>query len=83
MGIPARMVVGYVEIEKFLPDFHAIFEAYLEGGWVLFDPTRLAPVENLVRIGTGIDAGDVAFSTFYGEIELLKIEPIITDKLDD
>ena len=43
----------------------------------------LAPVENLVRIGTGIDAGDVAFSTFYGEIELLKIEPIITDKLDD
>ncbi len=23
-----------VEIEKFLPDFHAIFEAYLEGGWV-------------------------------------------------
>ena len=50
---------------------------------VLFDPTRLAPVENLVRIGTGIDAGDVAFSTFYGEIEMLKIEPIITDKLDD
>ncbi|MGB8483736.1 MAG: transglutaminase family protein, partial [Acinetobacter bohemicus] len=49
---------------------------------VLFDPTRLAPVENLVRIGTGIDAGDVAFSTFYGEIEMLKIEPIITDKLD-
>lgn len=83
LGIPARMVVGYVEIEKFLPDFHAIFEAYLEGGWVLFDPTRLALVENLVRIGTGIDAGDVAFSTFYGEIEMLKIEPIITDKLDD
>ena len=78
LGIPARMVVGYVEIENFLPDFHAIFEAYLEGGWVLFDPTRLAPVENLVRIGTGIDAGDVAFSTFYGEIEMLKIEPIIT-----
>lgn len=77
LGIPARMVVGYVEIEKFLPDFHAIFEAYLGGGWVLFDPTRLAPVENLVRIGTGIDAGEVAFSTFYGEIELLEIEPLI------
>jgi transglutaminase-like putative cysteine protease len=82
LGIPARMVVGYVEIEKFLPDFHAIFEAYLEGGWVLFDPTRLAPVENLIRIGTGIDAGDVAFSTFYGEIKLIKIEPMITQKLD-
>ncbi|TCB57417.1 transglutaminase-like domain-containing protein [Acinetobacter terrae] len=83
LGIPARMVVGYVEIENFLPDFHAIFEAYLDGGWVLFDPTRLATVENLIRIGTGIDAGDVAFSTFYGEIELIKIEPIITQKLDD
>jgi transglutaminase-like putative cysteine protease len=77
LGIPARMVVGYVEIEKFLPDFHAIFEAYLDGGWVLFDPTRLAPVENLIRIGTGIDAGDVAFSTFYGQVELLEIQPLI------
>lgn len=77
LGIPARMVVGYVEIEKFLPDFHAIFESYLQGGWVRFDPTRLAPVENLIRIGTGVDAGDVAFSTFYGQVELMKIEPII------
>ena len=49
---------------------------------MLFDPTRLAPVENLIRIGTGMDAGDVAFSTFYGEIELIKIEPLITDQLN-
>lgn len=34
LGIPARMVVGYVEIEKFLPDFHAIFEA----GYCLIRP---------------------------------------------
>lgn len=79
LGIPARIVVGYVEIEKFDPDFHAVFEAYLEGGWVLFDATRLAPVENMVRIGTGIDASDVAFATFYGELELLNIAPIIQD----
>lgn len=83
LGIPARMVVGYVQIEKFLPDFHAIFEAYLDGGWVLFDPTCLAPVENLIRIATGIDAGDVAFSTFYGEVELMKIEPMIWRQLED
>jgi hypothetical protein len=44
---------------------------------VQFDPTRLAPVENLIRIGTGVDAGDVAFSTYYGEVELLKIQPLI------
>ncbi|MFV5509344.1 transglutaminase-like domain-containing protein [Acinetobacter sp. 197] len=81
LGIPARMVVGYVEIEKFLPDFHAIFEAYLDGGWVQFDPTRLAPVENLIRIGTGVDAGDVAFSTYYGQVELLKIQPLIQPEI--
>lgn len=69
--------------KSFLPDFHAIFEAYLEGGWVLFDPTRLAPVENLIRIGTGVDAGDVAFSTFYGEVELIEIEPIIRSESDE
>lgn len=79
LGIPARMVVGYVKIEAFIPDFHAIFEVYLEDGWVLFDPTRLAPTENLVRIATGLDAGDVAFSTFYGNIELLSIAPVITE----
>lgn len=78
LGIPARMVVGYVKIEAFLPDFHAIFEVYLDKGWVLVDPTRLAPTENLVRIATGLDAGDVAFSTFYGEIELLSITPLIS-----
>lgn len=77
LGIPARMVVGYVEIEKFSPDFHAICEVYLEGGWVLFDPTRLALPEKLVRVATGMDASDVAFATFYGELELLKIEPLI------
>lgn len=77
LGIPARMVVGYVEIEKFSPDFHAICEVYLEGGWVLFDPTRLAEPHKLVRVATGIDASDVAFATYYGELELLKIEPKI------
>lgn len=77
LGIPARIVVGYVKIEKFIPDFHAIFEAYLEGGWVRFDATRLAPVEHLVQIGVGRDASDVAFATFYGQVELLKISPVI------
>ena len=80
LGIPARIVVGYVHIDDFIPDFHAVFEAYLEGGWVLFDATRLAPVDRLVRIGTGIDAGDVAFATFYGELELLRMKLDIVDE---
>ncbi len=33
------------------------------GGWWLVDPTRLAPVQGLVRIGTGRDAADIAFLT--------------------
>lgn len=77
LGIPARIVVGYVKIEKFTPDFHAIFEAYLDSGWVRFDATRLAPVEHLVQIAVGRDASDVAFATFYGQVELLKISPVI------
>lgn len=47
-----------------------------------FDPTRLAPVDELIRIGTGVDAGDVAFSTYYGQVELLKIEPLIKPECD-
>lgn len=82
LGIPARMVVGYVEIEKFSPDFHAICEVYLEGGWVLFDPTRLAEPHKLVRVATGVDASDVAFATYYGELKLLKIEPKIVYDAD-
>lgn len=77
LGIPARIVVGYIEIEKFSPDFHAIFEAYLDGQWVLFDATRLAPVEKLVRIATGVDASYVAFATFYGDVDLIAMHPLV------
>ena len=77
LGIAARMVVGYVDIENFSPDFHAIFEAYLDGGWVLFDATRLANPQDLIRIATGVDASDVAFATYYGEIELIHMQPLI------
>jgi hypothetical protein len=45
------------------PDFHAIFEVYIENGWWLIDPTRLAPIEGIVRIGSGRDASDIAFLT--------------------
>lgn len=77
LGIPARMVVGYAHIENFAPDFHAIFEVYLEGGWVLLDATRLANPNALIRIATGIDASDVAFATYYGDIELIEMQPKI------
>jgi transglutaminase-like putative cysteine protease len=62
LGIPARAVSAYA-LQLDPPDFHAIFEVYLENGWWLIDPTRLAPIEGIVRIGSGRDASDIAFLT--------------------
>ena len=63
--IPARFVAGYAfALEP--PDFHAYFEAYLDGGWYIFDPTRLAPQTGLIRVGTGHDAADTSFATIFG-----------------
>jgi hypothetical protein len=45
------------------PDFHAIFEVYLENRWWLIDPARLAPIEGIARIRSGHDASDFAFLT--------------------
>ena len=79
LNIPARLVVGYVHFDAPPPDFHAIFEAFLGGEWVLFDPTRLAPPERLVRIGTGRDAKDVAFATLFGPATMLSMAPRIEE----
>jgi transglutaminase-like putative cysteine protease len=74
LNIPARIVVGYVWFDEPPQDFHATFEVWLGGQWVLFDPTGMAPVDRLVRIGTGRDAKDVAFSTFFGQVEMTRKE---------
>jgi transglutaminase-like putative cysteine protease len=72
LNIPARIVVGYVWFDEPPQDFHAVFEAWLDGRWVLFDPTGMAPVDRLVRIGTGRDAKDVAFATLFGQLQMTK-----------
>lgn len=72
LNIPARLVAGYVWFDEPPQDFHAIFEAWLGGRWVLFDPTGMAPVDRLVRIGTGRDAKDVAFATYFGTVEMTR-----------
>ena len=71
VGIPARYVAGYaVGLQP--PDFHGFMEAFLDGQWYLFDPTRLAPVSGLVRIGVGRDAADVSFATLTGDALLIE-----------
>ena len=67
LGIPARFVSCYAwRLEP--PDFHAVFEAWLGGRWYLFDPTRQAALDGIVRIGIGQDAAEAAFATFRGAV---------------
>lgn len=72
LNIPARLVVGYARFHASPQDFHAVFEAWLSDRWVMFDPTRMAPVERLVRVGTGRDAKDVAFATIFGDVHMTR-----------
>ncbi|MFK7855306.1 MAG: transglutaminase family protein [Granulosicoccus sp.] len=67
VGIPARYVSGYA-LDLQPPDFHGFFEAYLKNGWNLFDATKLAPVSGFVRIGVGMDAAEVSFASFVGDM---------------
>lgn len=70
VGIPARMVSAYAPgITP--PDFHAVVEVWLENGWHLIDPTRLAAEDSLVRIAVGRDATDISFMTIFGAATLV------------
>jgi transglutaminase-like putative cysteine protease len=78
LGIPARFVSCYAwRLDP--QDFHAVFEAWLGGRWYLFDATRQAALDGLVRIGIGRDAAEVAFATIHGAAEptgmSVRIEP--------
>jgi transglutaminase-like putative cysteine protease len=77
LNIPARFVTGYARYAEPPPDFHAVFEAFLSGRWQLFDPTELSPMQDLVRIGTGRDASEVPFATFFGTARLRRLSALI------
>ena len=60
LGVPARYVATYAwRLDP--QDFHAVFEAYLEGpdggAWCVFDATRKSAADGIVRIGVGRDGG--------------------------
>ncbi len=77
LNIPARFVTGYTRYEEPPQDFHALFEVFLGGRWQLFDPTDLATIDSIVRIGAGRDAADVAFATFFGAARLCRLSPLV------
>jgi Transglutaminase-like superfamily len=71
LGIPARYASVYAD--RLSPqDFHAIFQAYLNGPkggeWFAFDASRMSSVDSVVRIAAGRDAADVAFAWPQGEV---------------
>ncbi|GAA5118723.1 transglutaminase family protein [Luteolibacter yonseiensis] len=69
LNVPARYATCYAyQLQP--PDFHACFEVFIDGWWYIFDATRLAPLNGLVRITTGRDAADTAVCTIFGNPEL-------------
>lgn len=68
-GIPARCVSAYAPgVDP--PDFHAVAELWIGGGWHLVDATRMASCADLVRVAVGRDATDIAFMTVFGTATL-------------
>lgn len=73
LNISARYFSGYAyELDP--PDFHACFEAYIGGRWLIFDATRLAHLNGLVRIGNGRDAADAAVASIFGRVRCTHME---------
>lgn len=67
LNIPARYFSGYAyQVDP--PDFHACFECVIGGSWTVFDATRLAHLNGLVRIGTGRDAAEAAVASIFGGV---------------
>jgi transglutaminase-like putative cysteine protease len=77
LNIPTRYFSGYAyQLEP--PDFHACFECLIGGTWVVFDATRLAHLNGLVRIGTGRDAADAAVATIFGSARCTRLQVTCT-----
>ena len=84
LTIPARYFTGYAY--QLLPqDFHACFEVYLGGYWVIIDATNLVPINGLIKIATGVDATDTALASIFGNLQFQRMEVSTTlqsEKLD-
>jgi transglutaminase-like putative cysteine protease len=85
MNIPARYCTGYlgdigVPIDPAPMDFSAWFEVYLDGRWFTFDARHNHPRIGRIVMARGRDAADVAISTNFGGVQLLRFS-VITDEV--
>jgi transglutaminase-like putative cysteine protease len=79
LNLPARYVSGHLPdigyVDPGTPmDFHAYFEVYLGDKWLTFDPRYNVPRIGRVKVAHGVDAGDGAFTTVYGQASLTHFE---------
>ena len=87
LNIPARYVCGYlpdigIEPPPIAMDFHAWFEAFLDGDWRTFDARHNEPRIGRALIAYGRDAVDAAFATSYGTTKLTRLE-VWADEVDE
>jgi transglutaminase-like putative cysteine protease len=85
MSIPARYCTGYlgdirVPVDPAPMDFSAWFEVYLDGRWFTFDARHNHPRIGRIVMAKGRDAADVAFSTNFGAVQLVRFS-VITEEV--
>ncbi|MFD1195923.1 transglutaminase family protein [Seohaeicola saemankumensis] len=69
-NIPARYVSVYgPDVNP--PDFHAVAQVWLEGGWHMVDATGMSSDAELVVIAAGRDASDIAFMETLSMAEMI------------
>ena len=79
LNIPARYTFGYLPDIAVDPpdtpmDFHAWSEVFIDGRWYTFDARHNMPRVGRVVVGFGRDAADVAMTTSYGALNLVKMQ---------
>ncbi len=84
LSIPARYVGGdAVGLEPM--NFHACFEAYLGGGWRLFDPTDSIAPGLVVAATRGRDAASAGLTTIFGRVvtEPVQVQCTLAEEAPD
>jgi transglutaminase-like putative cysteine protease len=79
LNIPARYTFGYlpdiaVDQAETPMDFHAWSEVFVGGRWYTFDARHNTPRVGRIVVGFGRDAADVALTTSYGALNLLRMQ---------
>jgi len=85
MNVPARYCTGSlgdigVPRDPAPMDFSGWFQVYLSGQWYTFDARHNHPRIGRILMGTGRDAADVALTTSFGRMDLVKFE-VISDEV--